>query len=267
MPSTPHTSAIVPVVAPRTHLLAAAAAALATLLLLPTLVAAQPAGPSPVHATESARSAAFRGRSSGGISVLGAAPRGEFARDVDAAGGMAGHFLYALDPHGIVALRAEVALLNHGSERRRVSPNPAYGNLIRYDLTTTNNIGTYAGGLQLMSPRGPIRPYVAGLAGVSQFWTQSTVDGEDETENEGFGRTVNSSDAAFTWSGTGGVFIPLGAKRSWGLDLGATYQRTPDARYMHEGSVTDVNGVPTAGPATRGSADLVVYRVGVRFGT
>ena len=205
-------------------------------------------------------------RFGGGAALVGMQPLGEFKQFVDAGGGLQGHLLYALDPMGIVALRADVALLNYGSERRRVPLSPTYGNLIRIDLTTTNNIGVLGGGLQLMSPSGPLRPYVAGTAGVAWFWTQSTLDGDSEVDGEGFARTTNSRDATFSWSGTGGIYIPLGKARAWGVDVGATYTQVDDARYMHKGSVREVDGVPYADAPVRSRADMIAYRVGVRFG-
>ena len=205
-------------------------------------------------------------RFGGGAAFVGMQPLGDFTQFVDAGGGLQGHLLYALDPAGIVALRADVELVMYGSERRRVALSPTYGNLIRIDLTTTNSIAIAGGGLQLMSPAGPVRPYVAGTAGVAWFWTQSTLDGDNETDGEGFARTTNAKDATFAWSGTGGLYIPLGKRRAWGLDLGATYHQVKEASYMHEGSVREVDGVPYADPPVTTRADMMTYRVGVRFG-
>ena len=205
-------------------------------------------------------------RIGGGFALVGMQPLDEFTQFVDAGGGLQGHFLYALDPLGIVALRADVELVSYGRERRRVPLSTSYGNLIRIDLTTSNNIAIAGGGLQLMSPAGPVRPYVAGTAGVAWFWTQSTLNGDNETDGEGFARTTNAKDATFAWSGTGGLYIPLGKSRAWGLDLGATYHQVQEASYMHEGSVREVDGVPYADAPVTTRADMMTYRVGVRFG-
>ena len=231
-------------------------------------VAAQALVPQPVTVTHDSdrKGSTHSERFAGGFALVGMQPLDEFRQFVDAGGGIQGHVLYALDPMGIVNLRADIAFVNYGSERRSVPLSPAYGNLIRIDLTTTNNIGVFGGGLQLQSPSGPLRPYAAATAGWAWFWTQSTLDGESESDGEGFARTTNSRDATFAWSGTGGIVIPLGKSRAWGLDLGATYTQVKDARYMHEGSIREVDGIPYADEPVRSRADMMAYRVGVRFG-
>lgn len=200
-----------------------------------------------------------------GIAVMGAQPLGELKDNIDAAGGVTGFASWALDPHGIVSVRAEAGGGSYGREVRRVSPGSQYGNLIRTDLTTSHNIANAGLGLQLAVPKGPVRPYLAALAGGSWFWTRSSLKGDNDYDQEAYGGTTNHRDAVFSWSGGGGFYIPFG-KKGWGLDLGAMYQQNGTASYMTEASITDVGGVPMAGDPFTTEANMIVYRLGVRIG-
>ena len=224
------------------------------------------AASAPVAATSMTARSGRDVRFGGGIALVGMQPLGEFKEFVSGGAGIQGHVLFALDESHVANIRLDLGFTNYGRVNRRVPLSSAYGDLIRIDLTTSNNVLFAGGGLQLMSPVGGVRPYVGGTAGVAYFWTQSSLGGDDETEGEGFARTTNAADATFAWSGTGGIYVPLGKAKSWGLDLGATYFNVGDASYMHEDSVYEVDGVPYVQPETRSRADMITYRIGVRFG-
>src|SRR5437868_6346970 len=60
-------------------------------------------------------------RSAFGISLLGLAPRGEFADNVGFAGGAGGSYMLRLGESGVVALRADVGYMVYGHERYRTT--------------------------------------------------------------------------------------------------------------------------------------------------
>lgn len=237
------------------------AAAMAALALLAPAARAQvmPAG-TPV--TVKAPS-----RVGGGFAIGVLQPVGQLREHIDVGGGFSGHVLVALDPMGIVALRGDVGLAIYGHESRRTTLAPQYGNLIRVNLNTSNNVMHAGVGLQAMAPSGPVRPYVAGTVGVGHFFTQSSIDGDDGwDDNEGFARTVNHQDSNLSLGALAGIYIPFGRSRAWGLDLGASYHSNGRQSYMTEQSISDVDGVPTAGEPFTSDARYVTYRIGIRFG-
>src|SRR5690606_9604648 len=84
-------------------------------------------------------------RTSIGFALLGLKPQGEFADNVNFAGGLGGNIVFALDPQGIIALRADLGYMLYGSERYRVPLGGGPLGLINVDVNTTNNI--VAGGV------------------------------------------------------------------------------------------------------------------------
>jgi hypothetical protein len=202
-----------------------------------------------------------------GVAINGiyAAPQEEFRTFVDNGGGLGGSFLVKLDPSGVLALRVDASWITYGSERTRVPLSPTTGNLITVDLNTSHNIFMGGVGLQLQAPSGPIRPYVGGTAGIGTFWTQSTIEGTDN-DDQPFAQSTNQRDNTFAWSGVGGLTIPLTGAGTVLMDLGVTYQANGEATYLPPGVIRDANDQVITRDPVRSRTDMLLYRVGVRFG-
>lgn len=187
-------------------------------------------------------------------------PQGEFAQNVDVAGGFGGGFLLPLAPH--FALRGALDFMVYGSERRRVPLGGGALGLITVDVTTTNNIFGGGIGAQLGLPGERPMPYVAGMLGFSNFSTNSQVAGLN-SDDEPFARTTNLSDNTFAKSALAGIYLPSpGGTVLW--DIGVRYTwNGENVRYLTRGDITeDANGNIQLNPRqTR--ADLLSITVGV----
>lgn len=238
------------------------------LCTLPSLVAAQGRrrgddGESRSSGRSSAVSAADATTFVGGDLIF-AAPQGDFQNFVHGAVGVAGHFLQALDHDGVIAFRADLGVMTYGSRTVRQPLGGGALGLISADVTTSNNILNGGVGLQLMVPRGTVRPYVNGSLGFSYFWTQSEVAGSSST-NVPFASSQNFSDSGFSTAYGGGLYIPLGDKKSaYSLDIGAQMHKNADIQYLTSSSITftSSSAPPTITPV-RSSADFITYRLGV----
>jgi hypothetical protein len=230
--------------------------ALAALLMLAAL-----AGGSPARAdAQYGRASTAPARVSLGGGFFVAQPVGEFKDYVNNGFGGGGHLLLRVDPHGFLALRADVGYLIYGHETKRVSiPNAGR---VQFDVTTSNNILTYSIGPQLMVQRGPIRPYVNAMAGGAYFFTQSSIGDDDNTS--AFASTRNFSDNVPSYGYGGGLFIPLAVRSAYvGIDIGARFIRNGLTSYLREGGIQDdPDGGYTVFPI-ESETNLVVYHIGV----
>lgn len=68
----------------------------------------------------------------------------------------------------------------HGRERRRVPWGGTVGGRITLDMNTSNDLFWFGGGLQTMAPGRTVRPYVAATTGLSNFQTNSTLEGRND---------------------------------------------------------------------------------------
>lgn len=201
-------------------------------------------------------------RATVGGAILGLSPQGEFAQNVDGALGLNGHFLYRLDPQGIVAFRADINYLIYGSERYRAPLGSGPLGLVRVDVNTTNNIVHGGIGLQLLPPGSTVRPYATGSAGFSYFFTSSAVSGSDNEES--FASSTNYDDGGFTWTAGGGLYVPLGHS-GLNLDLGARWVDNGMRRYLRDDGITFDNDQIQLHPV-RSEAQGVQFSVGVTYG-
>ncbi len=236
----------------------------ATLVLAVLLaVAASPASAQVFEFEQQPRgpSRAFFG---GGV-VVGI-PQGDFADYVGTGAGLSGHFIYQLDPSGLLALRFDGGFLVYGQERKRVCFSSTVGCRITVDVTTTNSIMFFGVGPQLIAPAGHVRPYATGSIGLGVFSTQSGVSGSSD-EYDDFARTTNYSDATFAWTGAGGIYVPLrSGARPVLLDVGARYHGNGEVSYLRRGSIVDnPDGSITINPI-RSQANLLVLHLGVTVG-
>ena len=229
---------------------------LAALLAFISLAGAAPAAAQYGFGTRPARATL-----GGGAWV--AQPVGEFKNYVNNGFGGGGHLLLRVDPHGFLALRADVGYLVYGHETKRVSlPNAGR---VQFDVTTSNNILTYGIGPQLMVPTGPIRPYVNVKAGGAYFFTESSVGGSDNSSD--FASTRNFGDHVPSYGYGGGLFVPFAVRNALiGLDIGARFIRNGFTRYLREGGITDVPGGGFIVSPVESETNLVVYHVGINVG-
>jgi hypothetical protein len=204
-------------------------------------------------------------RAAAGASFVIAQPLGEFRDNVSSALGGEGHVVLRRHENSVLGLRLEGGFLNYGHEHKRVPLSATVGGRIQLDLNTNNNIALFGAGPQLMATRGPIRPYVHGTAGVAYFFTESSVDGSDDTFS--FAQTTNHDDAAFAYGGGAGLMIPLPVKNALvSIDLGARYLNTGKVSYLKEGGIRDnPDGTITISPSET-KATMITYRVGVSIG-
>jgi hypothetical protein len=240
--------------------------ALTTLLFASSTAAAQ-------STTDSARrlgpaTVAGEPRLQGGLSFSIGQPRGAFHRYVDDGFGIGAHALYRLDRQGAFALRVDGGFLNYGRETLRLplSDRPG-GGRVQLDLTTTNNIAWLGVGPQVMAPRGAIRPYVNGTAGLSYFATTSSVSGRDGLD--AFAHDTNFDDTQFSWGGGAGVLVPVwrNARSLVMLDLGGQYHDNGrNVRYLREGGIRDLPNGELATDVVRSRADLITWHLGVSVG-
>lgn len=190
-------------------------------------------------------------------------PQGEFADNVNLAGGIGGGVLWRIG--GPVALRADLGVMIYGSETRRVPLGGGALGLINVDVTTTNSIfGGQIGG-QIGLPSRTLMPYVGGMIGFSAFTTSSTVEGSNSS-NQPFASSTNSNDGTFAKTLLAGLYIPVGKTGNTHLDLGVRHTWNGErVRYLTEGDVSeDVNGNIVLTPR-ESRADILTIVLGVTF--
>ncbi len=196
-----------------------------------------------------------------GANLQGLKPQGEFAENVNFAGGLAGNVVYALDDAGIIALRADVGFLIYGSERYRVPLGGGPLGLINVDVNTTNSIFHGGVGLQLLAPGTTVRPYANATAGFSYFSTSSSATGSGN--DEPFANSTNYSDAGFAWTAGGGLYVPLRAGNTRiQLDLGATWMDNGSREYLRPDGITFENGGVQLNPV-RSQAQALRFHLGI----
>lgn len=198
-----------------------------------------------------------------GVDFTIAQPTGEFREYVKNGFGLDFHVSIPFDRQGIFSARIDAGFTNYGNETIRVPLSPTVGNLIMVDVTTSNNIFAFGVGPQLTFPTGPIRPYLATAIGGSYFATQSRVDGSNNQTP--FAETTNFDDFVFTFTGGGGVLIPLGWHNHarFMLDLGTAYHHNGPTRYLREGSQIDLRDGSVDIEPIESRTSYFNFRVGV----
>ena len=176
-------------------------------------------------------------RSAFGISFIGLVPRGELADNVSFAGGVGGSYVLMLGESGLVSLRADVGYMMYGQERYRTTLGGGPLSLINVDVVTTNNIVLGGLGLQIGNPGRKIQPYANATSGFSYFFTESSVEGTDNSES--FASSTNYDDGGFAWSAGGGLYIPVSRRRTVvNLDLGVRWLDNGKRNYLRDDGIT-----------------------------
>lgn len=189
-------------------------------------------------------------------------PQGEFAENVNLAGGFGLGALYALNDW--VGIRGQFDLQIYGAESRRVPLGGGALGLINVDVTTTNAIVGGALGVQLGVPGGSVRPYAGAMIGFSAFTTGTQVSGTD-SDDQPFASSTNSHDNALAKIVYGGLYIPFGSSGS-SFDLGVRHTWNGESvRYLTPGDITEnaFGDVVITPNDTR--ADLLTITIGVTF--
>jgi hypothetical protein len=188
-------------------------------------------------------------------------PTGEFERFVRWGGGLGLGVVAGLDRGGTVGLRVEGNALFYGHERHDVWVSPRLPYLT---LTTTNFIANLGVGPQITFGHGPIRPYGFGLAGISYFATETTLDG---AWGETYERATNFDDARLALSAGGGMLVQIAGRRTpVFLDLGAVWTRNGRTAYLREGSIIEYpDGSMLIRPIVS-DANHWTFRLGVAVG-
>jgi hypothetical protein len=202
------------------------------------------------------------GKGSLGVHLQVTEPKGDFAANTNNGFGLGGYVMRALDSNKLLNLRGDFSFVSYANSRRRI-PLAGSGGLIQLDLRTSSNIVSVVAGPQLLGPTGTFTPYATALGGFSVFWTESAVEGSQDT-NAPFASTTNSSDAVWAYGGAVGSYIRVhqGAN-AVRLDLGARFLRHDDVRYLTADRVRQAydNNAPVV--PVRGRSDFITYYLGV----
>jgi hypothetical protein len=201
-------------------------------------------------------------RAYGDINFAVSQPLGAFDDYIGAGYGVTGGFVWNLDRDRVFGIRAEGGFLQYGNERTGAC---LVSCRIDVDINTSNDI-VFAGiGPQITVPAGPLRPYLNATAGLSYFFTHSSISGNNAEEN--VFDTTNHDDAVFALTGGGGFMIPLSMRRTpILLDLGATFHRNGEATYLRKGSIRDNPDGSIEIDPIRSEANFITYRLGVSIG-
>jgi len=187
-------------------------------------------------------------------------PQGEFAENVNLAGGFGLGGIYALNEW--FGIRGQFDVQIYGSERRRVPLGGGALGLISVDVNTTNAIVGGSLGFQVGMPGPSLRPYAGAMIGFSSFTTGSTVTGSN-SEDTPFASSTNAVDNTFAKIVYGGLYIPIGTGDS-SFDIGVRHTWNGESvRYLTPGDVTeDLNGDVILTPNNT-RADLLTITLGV----
>lgn len=187
-------------------------------------------------------------------------PKSELATNIGNGYGFNLTGMLRIDPKGFLNLRADGGMAQYGRERLRVPLLPISGR-INVDITTTNQIAWGAIGGQLQIPDGWFRPYANASIAYTDFSTESTLSGSDDSFPST--STQNLGDGSRAWIFGGGLNIPFGTKFTNGmLNLGARYYYGGEATYLRRGDIIDnPDGTVTLNPR-RSKTDLVLWQIG-----
>jgi len=206
----------------------------------------------------------------GGLGLAIGVPVGEFADNVDVAGGISGQFDFGLGDSP-VSLGVESTYLSYGGESRDVPLVGLPG--LTAEVSTSNNMVLLHGRVRVQKREGRLRPYADGLVGFNYLWTTTSVEGEESCVYTGSGTYCtetgdvigNLSDLALSAGGGAGVMLGLGrAPHRTRLDLSIRYLYGGEAKYLTE------DYFPTEGQAQlearRSRTDMLMIYIGLAFG-
>lgn len=233
----------------------------AALALAPSLLRAQGVEVRPAPPAESARTGPYV---TGVLDAIGIRSQGEFRNYVYGGLGLGGAVLIQPRQTSILGLRIEGGAAIYGQETKRV-PLSNTVDRVFVDMTTSNNIVMLGVGPQLTAPSGAVRPYLAGTVGLVSFFTETSVNGTDNTYD--FASSQNLGDGNLAWTLSSGFYIPMHTGKSpWSIDIGATYHKNGQLEYLRKGGIIDNNDGTITLNTIRSEADFLSFRIGVRIG-
>lgn len=189
-------------------------------------------------------------------------PQGEFAQNVNFAGGFGGGLLWKVG--GPLALRADLGFMIYGAERRRVPLGGGALGLISVDVTTTNSIVGGSVGAQLGVPGPTVMPYLGGSIGFSAFTTSSSVKGSNSAAQP-FASSTNSNDGTLAKAAFAGLYIPFGQGTTV-FDLGVRHTwNGENVRYLTPGDITEDGFGNIILNPRQTRADFLTIVIGVTF--
>lgn len=199
-------------------------------------------------------------RFSFGGDVVISQPKGEFASNVPNGYGFDLTGMFKVDPRGYFNIRADLGGVQYGRETQRVLfPNTGR---VALNLETDNRIGFGAIGTQLQIPDGWFRPYANAAIAYTNFWTESSLSGTDDSFEAI--STTNHSDGSHAWIFGGGLMVPFG-KSLGALNLGARYYYGGSATYLRRGDIIDNPDGTITLNLRNSKTDLVLWQLGVSF--
>ena len=101
-----------------------------------------------------------------------------------------------------------LGFLVYGSETRKELLSSAIPEVL-VDITTTNNIFLCHLLLRVQPPEGKFRPYLDGLIGFNNFYTNTRVHSQRYSEDDTIASTNIYKDLAFSYRAGGGLMIQV----------------------------------------------------------
>jgi len=184
---------------------------------------------------------------SAGINIAIGVPTGDFAQNVDVAGGFDAFGTVNLGAGSPMALRFEGAYLVYGSDHQ-------------FDLNTTYSIATLGFGPQITLGEGPMRLYGFGTVGLSYISAYSSF--RDGCGCYSYSQT-DFSDWTSALQAGGGVLLTLGRRSSVSLDLGVRSLYSGYANYVAPGDVQPQSNGDVIVYTSRARPNLTMVHLGL----
>jgi opacity protein-like surface antigen len=205
----------------------------------------------------------FERRSAGSFAFVQSRPLGAFQKNIGFGYGGTATYLFRLDHDGAFSLRADGGVLGYGYESFRAPLSSTIGGRVQVKVSTTNYIVPLSIGPQLAWPRGSFRPYVNAGVATQIFFTESGVEGTNDSGD--FANTTNQSDGTAAWVLGGGVFMPIYERNTKvAIDLGVQYYGGGHAQYLRRGSITDLGNAQIRIDPLESDTHMMLVRIGVR---
>ena len=183
-----------------------------------------------------------------GVNLAIGAPQGDFAQNVNVAGGLDAFGTVNLGAGSPLGLRFEGAYLVYGSDHQ-------------FDLNTTYAIATLGVGPQITVGEGPMRLYGFGTVGFSYISAYSS----DGCGCYSYSQT-DFSDWTSALQAGGGVLLTLGRRTPVSLDIGARYLSSGFANYVAPGDVQPQPNGDIVVYTSRARPNLTIVHFGVSIG-
>jgi opacity protein-like surface antigen len=244
------------------------AAACASALLFAAVAAAQsPPESSEVRSSEKVQL---------GAGIVAGVPVGDFADNVESAGGLFAGFDIRLRS-SIFSVGGEIAWLLYGDTSRTVDLGPLVPEIpgASIKVNTENQLLMVHARVRAQRPAGRWRPYADGVVGFNRIYTTTSIEGGVDCPGDAPGcvpidapGSTNASDYVLSYGGGAGVtfrFKRHPTKMSPRLDLSLRYLRGGEASYLPEGGIRVDGGVAVL-EISHSRTDMVLLYIGITIG-